>query len=116
ISILSLFYCLSDSFNFQGIARDLHSFPTRRSSDLAAAAPLSGARCPSVRSPSARSQEKRGELPLGPPARAVAGPLERALVVDAQIGRAHVLTPVTIRYRMPSFACKKKKTSEIQQF
>src|SRR2546421_2268640 len=26
-----------------------------------------------------------------------------------EIGRAHVLTPVTIRYRMPSFALKKKK-------
>src|SRR2546427_8700871 len=37
--------------------------------------------------------------------------LERRRVADAdEIGRAHVWNPVTVKNRMPSSACKKKKT------
>src|SRR5207253_10988944 len=91
--------------------RHLPSFPTRRSSDLA----------PLVLDPlDLRALVRRGRLPLVvrerpdvPLRRREGDPLEglqaeRLLGGEAEIGRAHVLSPVTWPSRMASSTCKTK--------
>src|SRR5205823_14496738 len=74
--------------------RALPSFPTRRSSDLG-----EYQFAPSVRlRPDRRPLRRRVEAAVEVVNRDSGG----------QIGRAHVWTPVTSLYRMPSSACKKK--------
>src|SRR2546427_7976391 len=56
--------------------------------------------------------------PLGPsgPVAVVPGrPGDEPSPTPPEIGRAHVCTPVTVQYRMPSSACKKKRPRRLVQ-
>src|SRR5207249_10913124 len=88
------------------------SFPTRRPSDL-------GVQDHPVRSGQEigrLQKDRRTVLPrqARPFAVGGAGRVDRALnlgsagLVPDELGRAHVWTPVTFRFRMPSFACKQQ--------
>src|SRR5207249_10438711 len=57
VRVLALFSPSFFSFFFirTGAPRDLHSFPTRRSSDLASSRPVTGSRIPTAESRSSRS-------------------------------------------------------------
>src|SRR5207237_8722035 len=74
-------------FSCYSYHRDLHSFPTRRSSDL----PCRARHRSALPTPDTR----------GPPNSRRTG---AAAPAPREIGRAHVLTPVTLESRMPSSA------------
>ena len=85
-----LFYCSGDH-------RDLHSFPTRRSSDLGDEVGPGG-ECLAVRRSGHDARGRQLEVAVAP-ADLDALPQQRgdqsALTIGREIGRAHVCTPVT---------------------
>src|SRR5699024_12765689 len=93
----------------RGGPRDLRSFPTRRSSDLPRSAsadvPDEALRRRGLGLAPGQGRRRGAGGDVAGDHVDVAGPEFFDLrVVLAQIGRAHVCTPVTFRYRMPSSA------------
>src|SRR5262249_61642400 len=96
---------------------DLHSFPTRRSSDLPdkrlagagkdafSAMRLLDSLNRTTYNPSGGAQYGQGGE-LGRNLQQIARLIKADAGVEAEIGRAHVCTPVTDQSRMPSSACK----------
>src|SRR5262249_61563060 len=91
-------YVIAVTFFFysSGAPRDLHSFPTRRSSDLS--------RGGSVRWTSRPSAGQRGGHARRVKRHAARLASTRRAGPHREIGRAHVCTPVTDQSRMPSSA------------
>src|SRR5688572_31893211 len=89
----------------------VHSFPTRRSSDLPVLR-LEDVRAEGVEAYVHRFGDGTGNWPRRPKGR---GPSRErpyeldisSLTITDEIGRAHVCTPVTVTSRMPSYACYK---------